>query len=637
MKFTGERLVPGKVDLELEVEHVNRYVFARDLVKNKKVLDVACGAGYGTVLLAESAAEVFGVDISEEAVLYAKENYSAKNVNFIAADVEKLPFENDFFDVVVSFETIEHVDEKKQEKFLSEVKRTLKRDGIFVISTPNKEIYKNRGENHFHVSEFTFDEFKKVLESNFKNVKMFAQKFEIANIISATGIQSANFTEKITPKNADYIVALCSEEDLPSNLKNMVNVYSANKYAQVMDWAIENHNRNEENNKAIKEALEKVGKNYKIIKGLYEENKKLESEVAVLDSENDKLEQKLTSEQLKVKEVSDELQRVYNSRGHKMLEKLYKIEGVIVPPGSRRRFVLKLILKTIRHPVTYLKKLTFTNIKNVLSLIKQGNIYTLGEKMGLLNDEKCTFVFEQVDLTQTEFEKLKLPVCDEPLVSIIIPVYNQFHCTYNCIKSIINHTRGLNYEVIIADDVSTDKTREIENIVENVKVIHNKKNLGFLLNCNNAAKFAKGKYIHFLNNDTYVQRGWLSSLLELIENNPKIGLVGSKLVYPTGKLQEAGGIFWKDASAWNYGREKSPAAAEFNYVKEVDYISGASILISKSLWDEIGGFDTRFVPAYYEDSDLAFEVRKKGYTVVYQPESVVVHFEGMSNGVDTST
>ena len=232
---------------------------------------------------------------------------------------------------------------------------------------------------------------------------------------------------------------------------------------------------------------------------------------------------------------------------------------------------------------------------------------------------------------------MKLPECDEPLVSIIIPVYNQFHYTYNCIKSIINHTRDVKYEVILADDVSTDKTREIENVIENLRVIHNKKNLGFLLNCNNAAKFARGKYINFLNNDTSVQRGWLSSLLSLIENDEKIGLVGSKLVYPNGLLQEAGGIFWNDASAWNYGRGKSPMAAEFNYLKEVDYISGASILISKFLWNEIGGFDERFVPAYYEDSDLAFEVCKHGYKVVYQPESVVVHFEGMSNGTDTSS
>lgn len=615
MDFTGERLVPGKVDLELEVEHMNRYIFASDLVKDKKVLDAACGTGYGTALLAQTAQKVCGIDISEEAISYAKSNYSAENVDFTVANIEKLPFENDFFDVVVSFETIEHVDAQKQEKFLCEVKRTLKKDGIFIISTPNKDVYKNRGENHFHVSEFSFVEFKSFLEKRFKNVKMFSQKLEIGNIISSDNVKSAHFKGCLKPENSDYVIALCSEQSLPENLNNVVNFYNENKYGHLMNWAIENHERNEKNNAVICELNEKF---------------------VILGDENTELKKNLTSEQMKFKEIKDELERVYNSRGHKMLEKLYKLEGFIVPPRSRRRLVLKLMVKAVRHPAKYLKKLTPYNIKNVLFMIRQGNIYSLSEKMEISDEERGNFVFEPVDLSKTEFEKLKLPECDEPLVSIIIPVYNQFHYTYNCIKSIISYTRDVKYEVILADDVSTDKTREIENVIENLKVIHNEKNLGFILNCNNAAKFARGKYIHFLNNDTNVQSGWLSSLLNLIENDERIGLVGSKLVYPNGLLQEAGGIFWNDANAWNYGRGRSPLAPEYNYVKEVDYISGASILISKSLWNEIGGFDERFVPAYYEDSDLAFEVRKHGYKVVYQPESVVVHFEGMSNGTDTS-
>jgi GT2 family glycosyltransferase len=173
--------------------------------------------------------------------------------------------------------------------------------------------------------------------------------------------------------------------------------------------------------------------------------------------------------------------------------------------------------------------------------------------------------------------------------------------------------------------------------VKNIKVVRNEKNLGFLLNCNNAVKFAKGKYIHLLNNDTQVQERWLISLIELIESNDNIGMVGSKLVYPDGRQQEAGGIIWNDASGWNFGRLDDPTKPEYNYVKEVDYISGASIMLSKKLWDKIGGFDERYVPAYFEDSDLAFEVRKHGYNVMFQPKSVVVHFEGISHGTDTGT
>lgn len=242
---------------------------------------------------------------------------------------------------------------------------------------------------------------------------------------------------------------------------------------------------------------------------------------------------------------------------------------------------------------------------------------------------------EQSDIE--DYSKLIFQSVEKPQVSIVIPVFNQFCYTYKCLKSILEHTEKTPYEVIIADDCSTDQVKELEKVVSGITVIHNKENLKFLLNCNHAAEYAKGEYILFLNNDTQVQPNWLRPLVELMERRPDAGMVGSKLVYPQGPLQEAGGILWKDGSAWNYGHLKNPQNAEFAYVKEADYISGAAIMIRASLWKEIGGFDTTFVPAYYEDTDLAFEVRKHGYKVLLQPASVVVHFEGVSNGTDTSS
>lgn len=235
------------------------------------------------------------------------------------------------------------------------------------------------------------------------------------------------------------------------------------------------------------------------------------------------------------------------------------------------------------------------------------------------------------------YEQLIIPKIENPKVSIIIPVYNKFNYTYSCIKTIIKNTKDVEYEIILADDVSSDETKDVKKYVENIIISRNEKNLGFLLNCNEAAKKARGKYVLFLNNDTNVQKNWLSSLVDLLEKDNKIGMTGSKLVYPDGRLQEAGGIVWKDASAWNFGRLDDPEKSEYNYVREVDYISGAAIMIRKQLWEEIGGFDTRYVPAYCEDSDLAFEVRKHGYKVVYQPLSIVIHFEGVSHGTDVNS
>lgn len=235
------------------------------------------------------------------------------------------------------------------------------------------------------------------------------------------------------------------------------------------------------------------------------------------------------------------------------------------------------------------------------------------------------------------YRKLTLPAADDCLVSIVIPVYNQFDYTYNCIRSILENSGDVPLEILIADDGSTDLTLRIRELIEGITVIKNETNLGFLKNCNHAAGFARGRYVLFLNNDTLVQDNWLKPLVTLIESDPSIGLVGSKLIYNHDLLQEAGGIFWKDGSAWNYGNKKDPTLPEYNYVKETDYISGAAIMISRDLWTRIGGFDETFAPAYYEDSDLAFTVRKLGYKVMYQPLSVVIHLEGISNGTDLSS
>lgn len=245
--------------------------------------------------------------------------------------------------------------------------------------------------------------------------------------------------------------------------------------------------------------------------------------------------------------------------------------------------------------------------------------------------------YRPVLLADEPYTVHELPVSENPLVSIIIPVYNQFGYTYKCIRSILALPDKVAYEIIIGDDLSTDETKDITSWFPGVRINRNETDHGFIMNCNRAARLARGKYILFLNNDTQVQDGWLESLVRLMECDETTGMAGSKLVYPDGRLQEAGGIIWRDASGRNYGRNKNPELPEYNYVKEVDYISGASIIIRRTLWDEIGGFDERYKPAYFEDSDFAFEVRKHGYRVMYQPQSTVVHFEGISNGTDLNS
>jgi GT2 family glycosyltransferase/glycosyltransferase involved in cell wall biosynthesis len=223
-----------------------------------------------------------------------------------------------------------------------------------------------------------------------------------------------------------------------------------------------------------------------------------------------------------------------------------------------------------------------------------------------------------------------------PRVSIIIPTYGKLDITLACLRSISLARPRASFEIIVIDDASGDSTMDRLADVPGLLFVKNEQNLGFVGSCNAAAKLARGALLHFLNNDTEVEAGWLDALVELAAARPR-SIIGSKLCYPDGRLQEAGGIVWSDGTAQNYGRYEDPDASRFNFVREVDYCSGASLLLSRSFFDELGGFDPHYAPAYYEDTDLCFRARRSGGTVLYQPASIVIHHEGATGGTDLNS
>lgn len=347
----------------------------------------------------------------------------------------------------------------------------------------------------------------------------------------------------------------------------------------------------------------------------------LESELAVEQQERDRLARLAAALEQQRDEFEDERNRILASTSWRLTRPLRGarrlLERGLASLGFRRQRAGSLMSRGMR-------SLRTRGVQGTLKRIRQEVRPELPQIVLALP-------------ASTPFEPFALPCPEAPRVSVVIPVYNHLDHSLTCLRSIAAHPSAIAAEIIVVDDCSSDATAETLPQIEGLRYQRNPENLGFIGACNAGAAAARGEYLVFLNNDTAVQPGWLDALIETFETQDRVGLVGAKLIYPDGRLQEAGGIVFNDGSGWNYGRFSDPAAPEHNYLREVDYCSGAAIAIRSELFAEFGGFDAHYAPAYYEDTDLAMKVWARGLRVLYQPKAAVVHFEGVSSGTDTSS
>jgi GT2 family glycosyltransferase len=225
-------------------------------------------------------------------------------------------------------------------------------------------------------------------------------------------------------------------------------------------------------------------------------------------------------------------------------------------------------------------------------------------------------------------------------ITVIVPARNRSVRLVPTMASVAAQRRRP-AEVIVVDDASTDATRRyLRHTAERygwLKVMRNQSNMGYLPSVNRGAAAARGEILVFLNNDTILMPGWLVPLLRTSRSHPDAGVVGGKLLYPDGRVQEAGGVVFADGSAAKFGAfDPALTSPLYNFLRDVDYCSGALLATPRAVFEELDGFDPAYGPGYYEDTDYCFRTRESGRRVLYQPGSEIVHLEGATAGGDVS-
>jgi GT2 family glycosyltransferase/SAM-dependent methyltransferase/glycosyltransferase involved in cell wall biosynthesis len=611
--WTGERCVPWAPDVQVVYEHMHRYLWAAELVSGRRVLDLASGEGFGAGILARSATSVTGIEIDARTVDHAALNYGGDRVSFTLGDARDLSaFPDGSFGAVIAFEMIEHVSDQSQ--VLSEAARVLAPDGLLIMSTPDRRAYSEGkpNANPFHVKELALDEFRALLASQFEHLAVWGQRTITGSALSAitvdAGPGSAARTFFIEPEGDEwtvasglsplYLVAVASQVELPA-------VARESTLADADIGLVRAAERR--GNETVREVLRSVEDHDR---ELADARRVLDDRVRALSDRETELafqRRRLAASQAEAQRLAGEL-AVANAASAEMRGSItwrwYRRgrNTLFASLGGRDSIAVRLIQAGIRGAAR-----------------ARGRLH--GDTAGAFDP----------------WPAIGLPEFAAPTVSLVIPLHAAAQMTLDCLRSIADHTDGIGYEVILVDDASDADTKAMLTKVSGARIIVNDSNLGYLRSVNRGAAAARGEWIVLCNNDIQVRDGWLRALLECGESAPDIAAVTPMYLYPDGALNEAGGIIWRDGTGMNYGRGQDPTLFHYRFRREVDYGSAAALMVRASVWRTVGGYDERFVPMYYEDADLCFQIRELDMRVMYEPRATVIHVEGGTAGIDPSS
>jgi O-antigen biosynthesis protein len=644
IEWTGERCVPWAPDVQVVYEHVHRYMWASRIVAGKRVLDLGSGEGFGAAILADTASEVVGIDVDERTIEHAQLNWSTESVSFLqgsALDLSAL--ETGSFGAVVAFEIIEHLGD--QSRMLAEVERVLAGDGLLIISTPDRRIYSEASgqENPFHERELSSDEFSALLRDTFANVAMWGQRAITGSHMNALErleeprgeATSEFFLERAGDEwraagapAALYLVALASNGPLPV-------VPGASTLG---DCGLELLRAKErEMTEATGELMRELDESGKHATAVLAELGRREADYAEREAERNRRLRRRDSElTARDEQIAHQQQELARTRA-----RIGEMEAGLVALHAQLEEANRL-LRRVQTSVTWQ---TFQRVRGRIfqALGGEGSLPVRALRAALRLAGRAVGSRARgggIDTAQAPpppaGERIDLPAFSDPRVSLLIPLYSGAGLTRRCLETIRDNTLGVAFEVILVDDTADPATKGLLGLVHGARVVRNERNEGYLRSINLAAEQARGEWLVLCNNDIEVSARWLENLLRCADAGEDIGVVAPKFIAPDGLLSEAGGIIWSDGTGVNYGRGEEASRPRYEYTREIDYGSAAALLVRTRLWREVGGFDERFVPMYYEDVDLCFQARERGWRVMYEPSAVVVHAEGSTAGTDPS-
>jgi GT2 family glycosyltransferase/SAM-dependent methyltransferase len=614
IEWTGERMVPWAPDVQVIYEHLHRYWFAASAAAGRRVLDVGSGEGYGTAILASVAESVCGIELDETSVAHSRANYQADNLEFrVGSALDLADFADGEFGLVVCFEVLEHIAE--QEQLLDGISRVLAADGVLLCSTPERVSYTEESgqENPFHVRELTEREFRDLLGARFAQVRLWGQRASTGSAIYPIDPAGQRGEMVFIERDGD-----AWRRGVAPGPMYMIAAGSARGGAQTSDLST----LVDPSLALLRSAEDRVRDVYE---DLGEVHRRASARISSLESQ-----ERVFNEQLAVRQAE------LTAARETLADTTAARERLEVAEAEVRRIQASVawkVLERARRPLVGADG-TRTAVGRVASVA----MAALGRRLQRRSTTRAQRALaERLEPAAEDKPLVRLPDHEQVKASIVIPVHDQAAATLACLRALFMNSDGVAYEVIVVDDASGPETVDLLGRVRGLHILRNDTNQGFLRSVNRGIAAARGQHVVLLNNDTEVQGGWLKALVELVESADDIGAVAAKLLLPDGPIQEAGGIVWRDGSAMHVGRGEHRFEASFNYVRPVDYGSAACLLVRGDVLRELGGFDERFAPAYYEDADLCFAIRERGLRVLYQPRAEVVHHEGTSHGVDVTT